>query len=327
MRKDKAFAVILAAAMLSACGQQETSSEAAVVTVTALPAETTVTETAAGTSSAETETAPSETQTAAQTTTTRKPDETTATTTVTDHEANLIDYFEVTLPETVIPDTEVEELLPTSHSFTQINGMTYIDDILIVNKTYSVPASYDPQGLLPEAQNAFNEMQSAASMEGIMLYIVSGYRSYAEQEGLYNNYYYYNGAETDRFSARPGHSEHQTGLAMDVNNASRYFAGTPEAQWIEKHCAEYGFIVRYPYGKEEVTGFMYEPWHIRYVGKDLAKLLTDHRLTLEEYFCIDSEYSASEEVSQAEESNTDNAYTENSDNYTYNDTYTDETWW
>lgn len=301
MQVNKALAVAAAAVTLTACGSQETASEAAVTVTAQTSAETQATETETTTTAAETtvtttvETTTTTVTTTAETTTTTA--ETTAVTETssqaetTNGEENMIDFYEVTLPETIIPEVETpEELLPTSHSFTQIDGRTYIDDILIVNKTYSVPDSYDPGGLLPEAQEAFNEMQAGAAADGIWLYIVSGYRSYWEQQGLYNNYYYYNGEETDRFSARAGHSEHQTGLAMDLNNASRYFAGTPEADWIEQHCAEYGFIVRYPYGKEDVTGFMYEPWHIRYVGKELARLLTDHRLTLEEYFGIDSVY-------------------------------------
>ncbi|MBR1739075.1 MAG: M15 family metallopeptidase [Ruminococcus sp.] len=173
---------------------------------------------------------------------------------------------------------------------TVIDGVTYIDGILIVNKTYSLPPDYGPGYVLPEPQAAFNEMAAAAQKDGIYLWICSGYRSYAYQQQLYNNYWYYRGAETDRFSARPGHSEHQTGLCMDLNNASRTFVGTPEAIWIENHCADFGFIIRYPDGKEEVTGFMYEPWHVRYVGKELARYLTDNGLTLEEYFGITSVY-------------------------------------
>ena len=99
------------------------------------------------------------------------------------------------------------------------------------------------------------------------------------------------------FSARPGFSEHQTGLAIDVNEISDAFIGTPEAIWLEEHCVEYGFIIRYPQGKQGVTGYKYEPWHIRYVGKDNAKRIHDAAvaagdpyLTLEEYFGITSAY-------------------------------------
>ena len=171
-----------------------------------------------------------------------------------------------------------------------IDGVTKVGGIIIANKSYSLPQNYG-SGLDPEAEKAFYEMQVAAANDGIWLTIVSGYRSYWYQDQLYWGYVYSRGQEeSDRFSAKAGHSEHQTGLAMDLNSANRSFVGTPEAQWIEAHCAEYGFIIRYPDGKEEVTGFMYEPWHVRYLGKDLARAVTDSGLALEEYLGIDSQY-------------------------------------
>ena len=97
-------------------------------------------------------------------------------------------------------------------------------------------------------------------------------------------------AAADTYSARPGHSEHQTGLAFDLNRAASSFEGTPAALWIEAHCAQYGFIVRFPKGKEAFTGFIYEPWHVRYVGQPLAQELTDSGLCLEEYYGLTSEY-------------------------------------
>ena len=171
-----------------------------------------------------------------------------------------------------------------------VNGVTTVGGIIIANKTYSLPQDYG-NGLNSEAQQAFYEMQAAAANDGIWLNIVSGYRSYWYQDQLYWGYVYTRGQEeSDRFSAKAGHSEHQTGLAMDLNSASRTFIGTPEAQWIEAHCAEYGFIIRYPDGKEDVTGFMYEPWHVRYLGKEMARAVTDSGLALEEYLGIDSVY-------------------------------------
>lgn len=171
------------------------------------------------------------------------------------------------------------------------NGITYVDGILIANKTYSLPEGYAPGGLTTKTVSAFREMQNAAAKDGISLWIVSGYRSYGYQSTLYSNYVWRDGkAAADRYSARPGHSEHQTGLAIDVNNASSSFNNTAEAKWLAAHCDEYGFIIRYPQGKESVTGFKYEPWHVRYLGKDLAKKVTDSGLTLEEYLGIDSVY-------------------------------------
>ena len=172
------------------------------------------------------------------------------------------------------------------------NGLTYVNGILIANKTYSVPASYNP-GIDPNAQAAFNKMQQAAAMEGISLWICSGFRSYSYQQQLYNSYVYQSGqAAADRFSARAGHSEHQTGLAMDINYASSYFDNTPEAKWLAAHCTDYGFIIRYKPGKESSTGYMAESWHIRYLGDvNLCKKIEASGLSLEEYLGITSVYS------------------------------------
>ena len=171
------------------------------------------------------------------------------------------------------------------------NGITYVNGILIANKTYALPSDYNPGKILPDAQAAFNEMQAAAKKAGYNLTIVSGFRSYSYQGQLYNGYVARDGkAAADTYSARAGHSEHQTGLAMDINNASSSFNNTPEAKWIAENCYKYGFILRYPKGKENITGYMYESWHVRYLGKQLAKEVCDSGLTLEEFLCIDSKY-------------------------------------
>ncbi|MBE6836870.1 MAG: hypothetical protein E7509_02580 [Ruminococcus sp.] len=179
-----------------------------------------------------------------------------------------------------------------THTITQ---ETYINGILVVNKTYGLPQKYNQGGgLTVQTKNAFAEMKKAAAAEGIELRIASGYRSYAYQKDLYNGYLRrpgQNQAYVETYSARPGHSEHQTGLAIDVNNASMSFLGTPEQIWLEAHCVEYGFIIRYPEGKQNVTGYQYEPWHIRYLGKETAKKVYDSGLCLEEYLGITSEYS------------------------------------
>lgn len=166
----------------------------------------------------------------------------------------------------------------------------YVDGVLIVNKTYPVPQDFG-DGITPETQAAFEEMKAAAKQDGISLWIVSGFRSYTRQQTLYTNYCNASGkAQADRFSARPGHSEHQTGLALDLNNASSSFVGTKEAKWIEENCYKYGFIVRYGEDKEQYTGFKYEPWHVRYLGKDLAKKVYDSGKCLEEYYNLTSQY-------------------------------------
>ena len=171
-----------------------------------------------------------------------------------------------------------------------IDGRTYIDGVIIANKSYPLPKDYDP-GLNSEAQAAFDKLSADAYTDGISLFICSDYRSYSMQTELYNGYVAEWGKKkTDTFSARPGHSEHQTGFAMDINDASDDFIGTPEAEWLEKHCTDYGFIIRYKKDKEAVTGFKYEPWHIRYLGVELAKKVEKSGLCLEEYFGIDSVY-------------------------------------
>lgn len=173
-----------------------------------------------------------------------------------------------------------------------IDGATYIDGVLIVNKTYSLPSSFSPEGLLPECSAAFREMQSAASQKGLSLYISSGYRSFSSQKTIYNRYVKRDGVElADTYSARPGHSEHQTGLAIDLNTIKQSFANTAEGKWVAAHCHEYGFIIRYPKGKSHITGYCYEPWHLRYVGVETATKIYNSGLCLEEYYGITSVYS------------------------------------
>ncbi len=186
----------------------------------------------------------------------------------------------------------VKEINTSGHEVTQgDSGETYFDGTLIVNKTYGMDSSYNPGGLTSECASAFENLRRAAALDGITIYIDSGFRSYEDQERLYEQYVNSRGKEAaDTFSARAGHSEHQTGLTIDCNNASDSFAGTPEAEWLAEHASEYGFIIRYPKGKEDITGYKYEPWHIRYVGKELAQELDSSGLTLEEYFGITSEY-------------------------------------
>lgn len=170
------------------------------------------------------------------------------------------------------------------------SGATYIQGILIVNKTYGLPEDYNP-GLDPEAESAFNTLSEAAANQGLDIYLSSGFRSYETQVRIYESYVDSYGKESaDTFSARPGYSEHQTGLVIDVNTIDDSFAGTPEAEWLAKHAHEYGFIIRYPKGKESITGYKYEPWHIRYLGVEKATEVYNSGLTLEEFLGIDSEY-------------------------------------
>lgn len=169
--------------------------------------------------------------------------------------------------------------------------LTYIDGILIVNKTYPLPKSYAP-GWETEASGPLWEMIAAAKADGIKLWMTSGYRSYYDQEYIYNGYVKRDGQEeADTYSARPGHSEHQTGLAYDLNDLSRDFGETEEGKWVAENCHNYGFIIRYPKDKEEITGYIYEPWHVRYLGVEKATEVYESGLCLEEFLDITSVYS------------------------------------
>lgn len=172
-----------------------------------------------------------------------------------------------------------------------IDGKTYVDGVLIANKTYSLPEDYNPGGLLPECKEAFALMQRAADAKGLNIYVSSGFRSYASQKSIYNRYVGRDGrALADTYSARPGHSEHQTGLAVDLNTITQSFGRTKEGRWVAEHCHEYGFIIRYPEGKSHITGYCFEPWHLRYVGIDAATEIARSGLCLEEYYGITSFY-------------------------------------
>lgn len=198
--------------------------------------------------------------------------------------------------ETTEEETNVEEdTLTTSKGFKieVKDGITYIDGILVANKTYSLPSTYNPGGLTNETTKAFDEMKADAAAVGLNIYVVSGFRSYETQNNLYNRYVARDGkTAADTYSARPGHSEHQTGLAFDLNDVSDNFENTAEAKWLNNNAYKYGFILRYPKGKTNETGYIYESWHFRYVGKDLAAKLYNNGdwTTLESYFGITSEY-------------------------------------
>ena len=174
-----------------------------------------------------------------------------------------------------------------------IDGITYINGILIANKAYSLPSSYYPGGLTNEFNDAFNQMKNAASNDGLNIYVVSGFRSYNTQNTLYNNYVSRDGRDAaDTYSARPGHSEHQSGLAADINMVDDSFEYTAEGKWLNDNAYKYGFILRYPKGKTSETGYIFESWHYRYVGVDLATKLYNggNWISLEDYFGITSQY-------------------------------------
>lgn len=136
------------------------------------------------------------------------------------------------------------------------------------------------------AYEKYKEMFNAAKNEGLSLRIVSAYRTENYQRGLYNNRLRSSGkVYADNYSARPGHSEHQTGLAVDINSTSGVFEYSKEFKWMQKHAHEYGFILRYQKGKEWITGYSYEPWHYRFVGVEVATKIFQEGITYEEFYC------------------------------------------
>lgn len=183
---------------------------------------------------------------------------------------------------------------------------TSLDTQMLVNKYYLLSSDYAPDDLVSVPQtyswgelgsqkvrevayNAFLDMWHAAEQEGYYLMINSSYRSYQDQEAVYNNYKSSSGQKyADSIAARPGSSEHQTGLAIDIfsktNTNRNSFTDSPEAKWLEDNAHKYGFILRYPEDKVDITGYNYESWHFRYVGEDIATYIYEHDITFEEYY-------------------------------------------
>ncbi|MFS0783186.1 M15 family metallopeptidase [Bacillus sp. 1P06AnD] len=218
------------------------------------------------------------------------------------------------LEDTKAPSSNLKQATKKPHASSNdsnaIEVVSKPDDItVLVNKKYRLPDHYVPNDLVypnvpfifdekidkrkmrKKAAEALKKMFDAAKLDGIYLAGASGYRSEATQKTLFDNYVNKDGLEeADKYSAHPGHSEHQTGLSIDVSGITGEFAiedgfaNTVEAKWLEQHAPEYGFIIRFPKGKENITGYKYEPWHIRYLGIKLATEITQKGMTLEEYY-------------------------------------------
>ncbi|WP_062356653.1 M15 family metallopeptidase [Bacillus kwashiorkori] len=195
-----------------------------------------------------------------------------------------------------------------------VEGKTVIQNpnnvLILVNKQLHLPEDYKPTDLVrPKVPFSFGDqdieksylrkiaaehlekMFKQAKNDGIEIFAVSGYRSYNRQVQVFQNQVAKSGEETAlTLVAVPGQSEHQTGLAMDISAKSvgfdlvEEFENTVEGQWLSNNAYKFGFILRYPKGKEDVTGYSYEPWHFRYVGKEIAKIIYENNWTLEEYF-------------------------------------------
>jgi len=176
----------------------------------------------------------------------------------------------------------------------EIDGVTYVNNILIANKTYPLPSDFG--GYNEEAQAAFDRMAAAAAEEGLNIYISSGYRPYETQYAIYwREYDQYGFDYVEGSTARPGYSEHQTGLAFDLNTITDDFKDTAEGIWCAQHAHEYGFILRYLEGETDVTGYMYEPWHFRYIGDvELCTDIYNSGLPLETYLGITSQYASND---------------------------------
>lgn len=179
--------------------------------------------------------------------------------------------------------------------------------LILINKENPVSRDYKPDDLVPvkyfapnrseagrymreEAAEQFHKLVEAAAAEGHEIVMTTAYRSYGFQQILWDNYVANEGeAAASRFSARPGQSEHQSGLAVDVSSPSvEYdltdrFGEIEEGMWLAKHAHSYGFIIRFPKDREDITGYMYEPWHIRYVGEIIASEIYEKDITLEEF--------------------------------------------
>lgn len=177
------------------------------------------------------------------------------------------------------------------------------DTLMIVNKHYKIPDDYEPENLVPiddekygywnmiraDVYEEFKKMSAAAQKDNVTLFIASPYRSYNFQKQLYNSYVASDGVKNaDTYSARPGYSEHHTGLAMDLipefGLELDTFENSDGFKWMQENGYKYGFILRYPKDKEYITGYMYEPWHYRYVGIDAATTIKNENLTFEEYY-------------------------------------------
>ena len=166
-----------------------------------------------------------------------------------------------------------------------IDGVTYVGGVLIVNKKIALPDTYG-SGLDETALDALRKMRADS---GYDMPVLSGYRSYEYQKDVFKRWCDRDGEEiASTYSARPGHSEHQAGLAMDITWVDTDYGETEEGIWLSEHCHEFGFIIRYQLGKEDITGYIYEPWHIRYLGESTARLVFDSGLTLDEFLGVES---------------------------------------
>ena len=186
--------------------------------------------------------------------------------------------------------TNIQKAINLNTNYILVNKFYYLEQNYVPENLEEIDSKYSVPGkmLVNVARISFEFLAKKASEEGYNIRAVSTYRSYAYQTNLYNNYVSQDGVEeADKYSARAGFSEHQTGLAVDVDNREtdfNNFENTKEFNWMLENAHKYGFILRYPKGKEFITGYMYEPWHFRYVGVEIATYIYQNNLTYEEYY-------------------------------------------
>ncbi len=173
-----------------------------------------------------------------------------------------------------------------------VNKYISMEDNYIPNHLEDLDLSYSRSGmkLVHTAKTALEKMVTAAKEEGYMIRVMSSYRSYNYQVNLYNKYVQNDGKEAaDTYSARPGYSEHQTGLCIDIDDGIVNYTDFEQSKsfkWMQENAHKYGFILRYPKDKSEITGYTYESWHYRYVGKKIASYIKKHNITFDEYYVM-----------------------------------------
>lgn len=186
--------------------------------------------------------------------------------------------------------TNTKEAKYLNTFYTLVNKYNYLRDDFVPNNLVEMTTPYSKEGiyLVEEARDNFYKLVDKAKEEGLTIRAISAYRGYTYQKRLYDKYVEADGVnKADTYSARPGFSDHQTGLAIDVDNtisSFENFINTKEYQWMLDNSYKYGFILRYPSGKESITTYQFESWHYRYVGLKLAKKIKASNLTFDEYF-------------------------------------------
>ena len=201
---------------------------------------------------------------------------------------DIVTRVNLNLDKEIYTDTRPSTNLNTNYLL--VNKFNYLDSNYIPENLELLDNSYAKSGiyLVKEAKDNIEKLISYAKNDGMNIRVISAYRSYSYQENLYNNYVKSDGVDlADTYSARPGYSEHQTGLVVDVTRAFddfNNFENTNEYNWMLENAANYGFILRYPKDKEDVTTYSFEAWHYRYVGVELAQKIKANNLTFDEYY-------------------------------------------